>query len=84
MPEDLSGKILITNTTTKENVEEVKERGAKYLITTTPRINGRSFGTNVIEAIALALMGKKNYDFNFSDYNKFLDKVQFQPDIIEF
>ncbi len=84
MPEDLSGKIIITNTTTKENVEEVRQRGAKYLITTTPRINGRSFGTNVIEAIALALMGKKEYDFDFSDYEKFLDQVQFQPDVIKF
>lgn len=84
MPKDLSGKILITNTTTTENVEEVKERGASYLITTTPRINGRSFGTNVIEAIALALMDKKVYDFNFDDYNKFLDAVGFQPDIKKF
>ncbi len=83
MPKDLSGKIIITNTTTPENVEEVRERGAKYLITTTPRINGRSFGTNVVEAIALAIMGKKAYDFNFDEYNKFLDAVQFKPDIIE-
>ncbi len=84
MPYDLSGKIIITNTTTPENVEEVKERGAKFLITTTPRINGRSFGTNVVEAIALAIMGKKEYDFDFSIYNEFLDKVQFKPDVIEF
>ncbi len=84
MPYDLSGKIIITNTTTPENVEEVKERGAKYLITTTPRINGRSFGTNVVEAIALALMDKKEYDFDFSIYNEFLDKVQFKPDVIKF
>ena len=84
MPENLSGKIIITNTTTPENVEEVRKRGAKFLITTTPRINGRSFGTNVVEAIALAIMGKRKFDFNFSEYNKFLDAVQFKPDIIEF
>ena len=84
MPKNLSGKIIITNTTTLENVEEIKTRGAAYLITTTPRINGRTFGTNVIEAIALAIMNKKKFDFNFSEYDKFLDMVNFEPSVIKF
>jgi len=38
MPEDLQGKIILTNTTTSENVEELKKRGVSLLITTTPVI----------------------------------------------
>ena len=58
MPQDLSGKIIITNTTTKEDVDLLKSRGVSYLVTTTPRIDGRSFGTNVLEAALIAYAGK--------------------------
>jgi len=43
----------LTNTTTSENVEELKKRGVSLLITTTPVIEGRSFGTNVLEGVSL-------------------------------
>jgi len=48
----------LTNTTTSENVEELKKRGVSLLITTTPVIEGRSFGTNVLEGVFTALLGK--------------------------
>ena len=51
MPNELHGKIIITNTVTGENVEELRTRGASMLITTTPEFNGRSFGTNVMEQL---------------------------------
>jgi len=53
MPEDLQGKIILTNTTTSENVEELKKRGVSLLITTTPVIEGRSFGTMFWRAFSL-------------------------------
>ena len=58
MPGDLTGKIIVTNTTTAENVEELKKRNLHILVTVTPRLEGRSFGTNVMEATLLALMDK--------------------------
>ena len=58
MPERLDGKIVLTNTVTPANIEELRERGVRMLITTTPDFGGRSFGTNVIEAALLALLGK--------------------------
>ncbi|MBU4444123.1 quinate 5-dehydrogenase, partial [bacterium] len=50
MPKIMKGKIVVTNTTTPEDVEFFRERGVKYMITTTPCLDGRSFGTNMMEA----------------------------------
>jgi hypothetical protein len=59
MPERLDGKVIVTNTTTPADVEAFRQRGVRYLVTATPRLEGRSFGTNVMEAALVALAGKK-------------------------
>src|SRR6185295_16839287 len=56
LPEDLRGKIVITNTTTSRAVDELTRRGLHLLVTTTPRMDGRSFGTNVMEAVCRCLI----------------------------
>src|SRR3972149_7095461 len=58
MPDDLTGKIILTNTTTRKNVEELQKRNLHILVTATPRLEGRSFGTNVMEATLLALINE--------------------------
>jgi hypothetical protein len=58
MPPDLSGKVIITNTTTASDVELLTSRGVAYLVTSTPRLDGRSFGTNVLEAALIAYAGQ--------------------------
>ena len=58
MPLDLTGKVIITNTTTFNDVELMQSRGVSYLVTSTPRIEGRSFGANVLEAALIAYSGK--------------------------
>ena len=50
----LKDKIILTNTTTEADEPELARRGAKMLITTTPNFDGRSFGTNVMEAVLVA------------------------------
>ena len=52
MPDSLPGKVVVTNTTTPDDVETFRKAGVKYLITTTPVLDGRSFGTNMMEANA--------------------------------
>jgi hypothetical protein len=79
MPENMKGKIILTNTVTKEDVKMMKERGVKLLITTTPNLNGRSFGTNVMEAVLISLAGKKQDEMKPEDYNLLLDKIGFEP-----
>jgi hypothetical protein len=59
MPDSLEGKIVVTNTTTTRDVELFKQAGVSYLVTSTPVYEGRSFGTNLMEAALIAVSGKK-------------------------
>lgn len=59
MPDDMRGKVIVTNTTTREDVETFRRCGVKYLVTTTPVLDGRSFGTNMMEAALVAASGRK-------------------------
>lgn len=79
MPQTLNEKIIITNTVTKEDVEDLKNKGASLLVTTTPHLNGRSFGTNVIEGVLVALAGKGNTGLTSSEYLNLLEKLNFVP-----
>ena len=59
LPDRLDGKVIVTNTTTQDDMDLLSARGASYLVTTTPRFAGRTFGTNVLEATLIALSGKE-------------------------
>jgi hypothetical protein len=83
MPDNLKGKIILTNTTTAEDVEELKKRGVKMLITTTPEYQGRSFGTNVMEAVLVALSGKQPSEIDSKDYLNLLKQLSWKPRILE-
>jgi len=81
MPDDLTGKIVVTNTTTAKNVEELKKRNLHILVTVTPRLEGRSFGTNVMEATLLALMDKPQSEVTDTDFTDLIDRIPLQPNI---
>ena len=57
LPEQLTGKTILTNTTTQDDADLLQRRGAKLLVTTTPRLGGRSVATNVLEAAFVAVTG---------------------------
>ncbi|MCG2715847.1 MAG: quinate 5-dehydrogenase [Candidatus Marinimicrobia bacterium] len=80
MPENMKGKIVVTNTTTPEDVEFFRERGVKYLITTTPCLEGRSFGTNMMEAALVAVSGKKR-PLTLTELNQLIDELHLEPQI---
>jgi hypothetical protein len=80
MPDDLRGTWIITNTTTPADVEFARSRGVELLVTTTPRLEGRSFGTNVIEATMVALDGASG-ELTSQRYRELLDSVGFVPDV---
>jgi len=84
MPADLRGKTILTNTVTQANVDELRERGAARLVTSTPNLGGRSFGTNVMEAALLALLGKRWDDAVEDDYLRLLHELHFAPRIETF
>lgn len=79
LPERLEGKIIITNTVTSNDVEHLKSIGVSILITTTPEYNGRSFGTNVMEAIIVALAGKGKEELTPEEYNQYLNEMGIRP-----
>jgi len=58
MPPFLVGKTVLTNTTTEADVATFRKAGVRYLVTTTPRYEGRTFGTNMLEAAMVAVAGK--------------------------
>lgn len=81
MPDDLTGKIIVTNTTTAKNVEELKERNLHILVTVTPRLEGRSFGTNVMEGTLLALMDKPQSEVTEADFLDLIERIPLEPNI---
>ncbi len=81
MPDDLTGKIIVTNTTTAKNVEELRKRNLHILVTVTPRLEGRSFGTNVMEATLLALMDKPQAEVADTDFLELIERIPLEPNI---
>ena len=82
MPDDLTGKVIVTNTTTPEDVEVFRKAGVKYLVTTTPVLDGRSFGTNMMEAALVAVSGKGR-PLTWPELNEMLDNLGFEPQLQE-
>ncbi len=83
MPARLDGKIVLTNTVTDAAVEELRNRGVSLLVTTTPDFGGRSFGTNVVEAALVALLGKKWGEIRAQDYERVLRDLHLKPRVID-
>lgn len=81
MPDNMTGKIIITNTVTAQDIKRLKEAGVSILITTTPEYQGRSFGTNVMEGIIVVLAGKGKEELTPGEYEAYLDKTGIKPRI---
>jgi len=79
---NMSGKIIFTNTTTKLDVEDLWRRELDILVTTTPQFEGRTFGTNVMEAVILSILGKKADEASDEDYAKVIDEIGMRPNIM--
>jgi hypothetical protein len=79
MPDELPGKVIVTNTTTPEDVAIFTRAGVKYLLTTTPVLDGRSFGTNMMEAAIVAGMGRTQK----VDYRHPNEHFAFLSDVIQ-
>jgi hypothetical protein len=85
MPDDMEDKVIVTNTTTTDDRALFKKAGVKYLVTTTPVFDGRSFGTNVLESGILAAKGYKGkVDYEhpgnyFREMEKAIDELGIKP-----
>ncbi len=79
MPPRLDKKIVLTNTVTQKDIELLRERGVRALITTTPSISGRSFGTNVIEGILVSILKKPAEQITAEEAKALLERLKFEP-----
>ncbi|MEN6371774.1 MAG: quinate 5-dehydrogenase [Armatimonadota bacterium] len=77
----LKGKTVITNTLTSSDVENLKERGVDTLVTSTKEFDGRTFATNVVEGIIIAISGKRPEDMTPDDYLDTLKKLDWKPTV---
>jgi hypothetical protein len=80
MPARLDGKIVVTNTTTPADVAAFRAAGVRHLVTTTPRLEGRSFGTNMMEAmlVAISCKGRPLADAELIEW---IDRLGLEPTI---
>ncbi len=83
MPDRLEGKLVLTNTLTSRDVEDLRMRGVAQLVTTTPDFGGRSFGTNVVEAALVALLEKRWSDVTPDDYAGLLARLNLRPRVLD-
>ncbi|MBM4236123.1 MAG: quinate 5-dehydrogenase [Firmicutes bacterium] len=82
MPAELPGKTIITNTVTLSDVDFLRNSKVKTLITTTPEMEGRSFGTNVMEALLVCMAGG-NQELTEEHYNHLLVELDLKPRILD-
>ncbi|MCC7129290.1 MAG: quinate 5-dehydrogenase [Anaerolineae bacterium UTCFX2] len=80
LPDQIAGKVIVTNTTTPEDVQAFRQAGAKYLITSTPVIDGRSFGTNMMEAALVAASGKRRA-LDQAELSALLEQLGLEPQL---
>lgn len=82
-PDNMKGKIIITQTLRKADLEWLKETGVSKVITTTPLMGGETFATNVMEGVVVALLGKRPEQLSEDDYLGVLKKLDWKPNVID-
>lgn len=83
-PEKMDDKVVITNTLRKDDLSFLREAGVSKAITSTPQIEGESFGTNVMEGVLVSLLGKKPSELGERDYLEALERLKWAPNVFEF
>ncbi len=83
MPSGMNGQTILTNTTTSDDIEFLRDKGVGTLVTTTPEYEGRSFGTNVMEAALVAILDKQWDQISAQDYLDLLHRLNFRPRILK-
>lgn len=80
----LRSKIILTNTTTSDDVALLRSMGISLLITTTPELDGRTFGTNVMEGVIVAHLQRGPQELSREDYLKALKELGWKPTVRKF
>jgi hypothetical protein len=85
MPTPQSGalrdKTLVTQTLTSVDMENLRARGVARVITSTREFDGRTFATNVVEGLIVALAEKRPEQMLPQDYLEWLRQLDWQPTV---
>lgn len=81
MPDDLGGKVILTNTITPDDVKQLRARGVRLLITSTPMIGDRTFATNVLQGAFVCLLGRRPEEIAPEDYLQIADEIGWEPTV---
>jgi hypothetical protein len=82
IPDDMEGKVIVTNTTTPDDIEFMRRRGIRCVVTTTPVYDGRSFGTNALEAAITAAAGRGRA-LSSQELERLIDEIGIESTIQE-
>ena len=80
-PDNLRGKMVITNSLSADDVQDLKERGVESLITITPPFSDEHpfVGTNVIEAIFASFIDRPRAEITADDYLNLVARSELEP-----
>jgi predicted amino acid dehydrogenase len=82
-PENLRGKLLITNSLSADDVNDLRERGVGSLITLTPPLSERHpfVGSNVLEAILVSFLDRPPAEVTDDDYLNLVACGELEPHV---
>jgi hypothetical protein len=83
MPADLRGKVILTQTVTPADVDALRQRGVWLLVTDGPDMGGRSFATNVLQGVIVALLGRRPEEISPEEYLQTALRAGFEPRVEE-
>jgi len=80
--EELGGKTLLTSMVTDERLEVLRDKGVHMVVDCTPKIFDMTVAINVIEAMVLAVTGKKAHELTHDDYLEIITNLNIEPRIL--
>ncbi|GAA3930955.1 dehydrogenase [Litoribacillus peritrichatus] len=80
--EELAGKTLLTSTISDQRLELLREKGVNMVIDICPQLFEVNVGVNVIEAMILAALNKKQGELTYDDYLEILETLEAEPRVL--
>lgn len=80
--EELGGKTVLTSMVTDERLEALRDKGVNMVLDCTPKIFDVTVAINVIEAMVMAVSGKKVGELTDDDFLEIIDSLGIEPRIL--
>lgn len=81
MPDDLTGKIILTNTITTDDLKELRKRHVSLLVTSTQVVGNRTFATNVMQGAFVCLLDRRPEEISSADYAALAAEMGWEPTV---